>query len=162
MWYPLLKTTMASQKTPFNSKSRDPSILSFFFAQFLYGANWQPVGDTEKPTKPHDFSAKGNDFPWGDVALSLIGVESLDMDEPLMDAGLVPWLEGIKFCGKVLELQKRWTFWLIYSITDHGDWDGWEFSCWNGCLGETFQKRLWCADVFWKHSKSFFFQKRKN
>lgn len=26
----------------------------------------------------------------GDVALGLIGVESLDNDEPLMDAGLVP------------------------------------------------------------------------
>ena len=30
-------------------------------------------------------------LPWGDVALGLIGVDKLDMDEPLMDAGLVPW-----------------------------------------------------------------------
>lgn len=28
------------------------------------------------------------------MALSLIGVESLDMDEPLMDAGLAPCFDG--------------------------------------------------------------------
>lgn len=87
----LAATVVTLPSSPFSSRN------------FCFSRKLATFPDTEKPTNAHDLSCHTNDSPsrlefhWGDVALGLIGVETLDMDEPLMDAGLVARLGGLSY-----------------------------------------------------------------
>lgn len=84
-----------------------------------------------------------------------------------MDAGLVARLEGKSFAGKVDWATEKVDFLidLFYNRPEGLRWLRVFMLEFIG-LGEAFQKRLWCADVFWKHSEArlkqvFFFRKER-